>query len=153
RRFFLRTAVPAASLALALPAWARAAKRDERAPTVTPITDRLLLITGGGGNVTVFNSPEGVLLVDGGSPERSDDVLKLVKKHTGASKIHTLINTHWHWDQTGSNKKLGRAGTRIIAHENTKLWLGTEVNVKWEQSVYPPLPKEALPNKTTYTKE
>jgi cyclase len=92
-----------------------------------------------------------VLLVDGGSPERSADVLKLVKARTGAKRIHTLFNTHWHWDQTGSNRALGPAGTRIIAHENTRLWLGTEVFCKWQNRVYKPLPRDARPNLTTYT--
>jgi len=121
--------------------------------TVTELTDRLFVICGGGGNVTVFNSPEGVLLVDGGSPERSSDVLKLVKQRTGAKRIHTLFNTHWHWDQTGSNLELGKSGTRIIAHENTRLWLGTDVDSKWDHRLYKRLPVKARPNKTFYTTE
>jgi glyoxylase-like metal-dependent hydrolase (beta-lactamase superfamily II) len=152
RRSFLRAALPAAGAAFLLPATsnlAHAARGDDL--VVTPLTDQLFVISGGGGNVTVFQSPEGVLMVDGGSPEKSAQVLKLVKKRTGASKVHTLFNTHWHWDQTGSNRALGKSGTRIIAHENTRLWLTTDVNVKWQNRVYAPLPKEALPNKTFYT--
>ena len=152
RRLFLSAVAPAVGAALVLPQWLLAAdKKGAAALTVSDLTDKLFVISGGGGNVTVFNSPEGVLLVDGGSPERSSEVLKLVKKRTGASKIHTLINTHWHWDQTGSNETLGKAGTRIIAHENTKLWLTTDVNSKWQNRVYKPLPRQALPNQTTYT--
>jgi cyclase len=118
---------------------------------VTDVGDRLFVIAGGGGNVTVFNSSEGVLLVDGGSPGRSAEVLKLVKQRTGTSKIHTLFNTHWHWDQTGSNRALGPAGTRIIAHENTRLWLSTEVESKWQHRTYERLPPRARPNQTFYT--
>ncbi|MEJ0035022.1 MAG: MBL fold metallo-hydrolase [Gammaproteobacteria bacterium] len=152
RRFFLSAVVPAAGATLVLPQWVAAADKKNTTPlTVSDLTDRLFVISGGGGNVTVFNSPEGVLLVDGGSPERSAEVLKLVKKRTGASKIHTLFNTHWHWDQTGSNETLGKAGTRIIAHENTRLWLTTDVNSKWQNRVFKPLPKEAQPNQTLYT--
>jgi cyclase len=154
RRLFLSAVAPAAGAALVLPHWAFARdKKEATALTVSELTDKLFVISGGGGNVTVFNSPEGVLLVDGGSPERSAEVLKLVKKRTGASKIHTLINTHWHWDQTGSNEALGKAGTRIIAHENTRLWLTTDVNEKWQNRVFKPLPKQAQPNKTTYTND
>jgi cyclase len=152
RRSFLRAALPAAGAAFLLPAMpklAHAARGDDL--IVTSLTDQLFVISGGGGNVTVFQSPEGVLMVDGGSPEKSAQVLKLVRKQTGASKIHTLFNTHWHWDQTGSNRALGKAGTRIIAHENTRLWLTTDVNLKWQNRVYEPLPKDALPNKTFYT--
>ena len=152
RRFFLSAVVPAAGVALLVPQWVAAAnKKDTTALTVSELTDKLFVICGGGGNVTVFNSPEGVLLVDGGSPERSSEVLKLVKKRTGAAKIHTLFNTHWHWDQTGSNETLGKAGTRIIAHENTRLWLTTDVDSKWQKRVFQPLPKQALPNQTIYT--
>jgi glyoxylase-like metal-dependent hydrolase (beta-lactamase superfamily II) len=144
--------VPAAGVAIALPKWAAAAGKPRPTPlTVTDVTDRLFVIFGGGGNVTAFNTPEGVLLVDGGSPERSAEVLKLVQKRTGHAKVHTLFNTHWHWDQTGSNQPLGRAGTRIIAHENTRLWLGADVNSKWQNRVFKPLPKEARPNQTFYT--
>jgi cyclase len=132
-----------------LPAEA-ASRAGKTALTVTPIADRLSLISGGGGNVTVFNSPEGVLLVDGGSRESSASVLAQVRALTGAKQVHTLFNTHWHWDQTGSNETLGAAGTRILAHENTRLWLTTRVDSKWEQRVYPPSPAKALPGKTFY---
>ncbi|MEO8307077.1 MAG: MBL fold metallo-hydrolase [Pseudomonadota bacterium] len=118
---------------------------------LTPLTDQLTLITGGGGNVTVFNSPDGVLLVDGGSQQQSRQVLKAVRDLTGARLIHTLFNTHWHYDQTGSNPELGAAGTRIIAHENTRLWLGTVIDSKWEHRTYSPLPVKARPNQTIYT--
>jgi glyoxylase-like metal-dependent hydrolase (beta-lactamase superfamily II) len=152
RRLFLRRLLPAA--AVASPVTVRTAWGAGPQPlplTVTDVGDRLFVISGGGGNVTVFNSREGVLLVDGGSPERSRDVLKLVRQRTGASKIHTLFNTHWHWDQTGSNLTLGAAGTRIIAHENTRLWLGTDVDSKWQHRTYERLPPKARPNQTFNT--
>ncbi|MGC1459043.1 MAG: MBL fold metallo-hydrolase [Steroidobacteraceae bacterium] len=148
RRHFIH-ALPAVTLGLSALRWASAAETGPLA--VVPLTSGLSVITGGGGNITVFESSAGVLLVDGGSPERSAEVLKLVKARTGAARIHTLFNTHWHWDQTGSNRALGPSGTRIIAHENTRLWLGTQVDCKWQNRVYPPLPREARPNLTTYT--
>src|SRR5580658_5521551 len=149
RRHFICQGLPAATLGLSTLRWASAAEATPLA--VVPLTGGLSVVTGGGGNVTVFESTEGVLLVDGGSPERSAEVLKLVKARTGAARIHTLFNTHWHWDQTGSNRTLGPAGTRIIAHENTRLWLGTEIDCKWQNRVYQPLPREARPNQTFYT--
>jgi glyoxylase-like metal-dependent hydrolase (beta-lactamase superfamily II) len=154
RRAFLTTMMPAAAATFALPAEtiARAAAHASDSPiVVTPLADQLTLISGAGGNVTVFNSPEGVLMVDGGAPARSAELLKAVRKLTGAKRVHTLFNTHWHWDQTGSNETLGAAGTRIIAHENTKLWLGTDVTSKREQRVFPRLPARARPNQTFYT--
>ncbi len=99
----------------------------------------------------LFDSPDGVLMVDGGSAEHSGRVLKTVRKLTGVRHVHTLFNTHWHWDHTGSNAALGPAGTRIIAHENTRLWLGTDVTSKWEKRTYKRLPPKARPNETFYT--
>ncbi len=128
------------------------ARGKESAPlSATDLSERLFVISGGGGNVTVLDSAEGVLLVDGGSPERSPEILKLIKQRTGKSRIHTLFNTHWHWDQTGSNPALGKEGTRILAHENTRLWLSTDVDSKWQHRVYPRLPPKARPNQTFYS--
>jgi cyclase len=146
RRAFLIAG--AAALALPAATYGRATPAEL---TVTPLADKLALISGGGGNVTLFDSPEGVLMVDGGSPELSSRVLKTVRKLCGTNRVHTLFNTHWHWDQTGSNGTLGRAGTRILAHENTRLWLGTDVDSKWEQHTYRRLDPKARPNETFYT--
>ena len=118
---------------------------------VTALADQLWLIAGGGGNVLVFNSHDGVLMVDGGSPEHSAAVLRTVRGLTQTTQVHTLFNTHWHWDQTGSNQTLGESGTQIIAHENTRLWLGTDVELPWQHRKYHRLPPRARPNKTFYT--
>lgn len=150
RRSFLNTVLPAAATSFACTRLARAGQPPRTPLKAEDIADHLFVISGGGGNVTVFNSPAGVLLVDGGSRERSADILKLVRQRTGAAKIHTLFNTHWHWDQTGSNPTLGPAGTRIFAHENTRLWLGTDVDSKWEHRLYTRLPPKARPNQTFY---
>jgi cyclase len=152
RRYFMMSAVAGTVVTASLhtrSVWARSAAKAQL--TVTELGERLFMISGGGGNVTVFHPDEGVLLIDGGSMERSADVLALVRKRTGQQRIPTLFNTHWHWDQTGSNPTLGDAGTRIIAHENTRLWLGVDVDSKWENRRYLRLPVKARPNQTFYT--
>ncbi|MET0281331.1 MAG: MBL fold metallo-hydrolase [Steroidobacteraceae bacterium] len=146
RRDFL-AGLPAAWLAGTAVASAR-----DAALTVTPLAERLWQISGAGGNVTVFHSPAGVLLVDGGAAAHTKALLAEVRRLTGESRVHTLINTHWHHDQTGANEVLGKSGTRIIAHENTRLWLTTDVESKWEGRTWQPLPKIALPTETFYTK-
>ena len=149
RRNFLATVLPAtAAVALARPVFGKA---PTAALTVTPLGPGLHLVTGAGGNVTVFDSPEGVLLVDGGAEAHSAQLLKTVRELTGKPRVHTLFNTHCHRDQVGSNAALGASGTRIVAHENTRLWLGTEIDSKWEGKVYPRLPAKARPTDTFYT--
>jgi cyclase len=103
--------------------------------------------------VVAHTGSDGVLLVDGGSAAGSDAVLKAVAAlPNGSGKIHTLFNTHWHPEQTGSNEKLGMAGATIIAQENTRLWLQQNVTWPWNGQKFKKLAKIAQPNKTFYDK-
>ncbi|HVY81249.1 MAG TPA: MBL fold metallo-hydrolase, partial [Steroidobacteraceae bacterium] len=152
RRAFLHTAlgsVAAASVAQWIPLPAHA--RQKAAPlTATKLNDRVTVVSGAGANVVAISGPEGALLVDGGLEARSGELLKLALKETGAKRVHTLVNTHWHPEQTGSNARLGKAGAKIFAHENTKLWLGYANPVPLTNETYGPLPPKALPNETTF---
>ena len=91
------------------------------------------------------------LLVDGGSAAASDALMTAVTALPGGGPVHTIFNTHWHPEQTGSNEVLGKAGKTIIAQENTKLWLTTDVTWSWNGKHFKRLPKIAQPNKTFYT--
>jgi cyclase len=150
RRSFLKAAMAgAAGVSLSL----RALARSEPEPiVVVPLSDNIVQITGAGGNVVAVTGPDGVLLVDSGVEERSKDLLKAVGKLPGGQHVHTLINTHWHWDHTGGNERLGKDKVKIIAHENTKLWLGADFYCEWQDNRhYTPRPKVALPTETFYT--
>ncbi len=148
RRTFLKGLVGGTAAAL-LPLGFAASVRAATAPlNVVPLDTSLRLITGAGGNVLVAETAEGLLLVDGGNAASSAGLLKLLGN---TRPVRVLINTHWHPDQTGSNEALAKAGAKIIAHANTKLWLGTEIDVKWQNKVYPPRPAIALPTEAIYT--
>ena len=71
--------------------------------------------------------PDGALMIDGGLAANADALLAAVRSATGTSRIHTLINTHWHPEQTGANEAVGRAGGVIFAHEKTKMSLSNTV--------------------------
>ena len=116
----------------------------------TPMDEHLTLLTGAGGNVVAVRGAQGALLVDSGSAERSGELLQAVSKATASRRVQILFNTHWHPEQTGSNQRLGKDGTRIIAHENTRLWLGYENAVPGQARSYGPLPLQARPNETVY---
>lgn len=153
RRSFLRgLAGGAAAAALSRHAAAQTDSANATAPLqVTKLTDSILLIQGAGGNVLAHIGDDGVLLVNGGTAERSADLLKLVAEQSGGKPVRVLFNTCWHPQHTGSNETLGNAGAKIIAHENTRLWLGTEIDCRWQNRTYEPHPKAALPNQTFYT--
>ena len=104
----------------------------------------------GEANVVAQTGAGGVLLVDGGSAGASDALMKAVSSLPGGGPVHTIFNTHWHAEQTGSNEPLGNAGRVIIAHENTRLWLTTDITWPWNGRRFKRLPKIAQPNKTFY---
>jgi glyoxylase-like metal-dependent hydrolase (beta-lactamase superfamily II) len=115
------------------------------------LADGLILIRGAGANVLAIRDAAGLVFVDGGLKTHSASLLKLALHETGAKRAHTLINTHWHAEQTGLNELLGKQGAPIIAHENTRLWLSTTVRYQPDGPPILPLPAVARPNATTYT--
>ena len=130
-------------------AWA-AARPQISAPRISA-TDLggLFLFQGAGCNVTAMHGEDGALMIDGGLAANADALLKAVKERTGDSRVHTLINTHWHPEQTGSNEAVGRDGGVIIAHEKTRMYLSNTVTSVTFEGRLAPLPKVARPNKTT----
>src|SRR5579871_6336542 len=145
RRDFLRATVGVAGLSLAgrLPAGAPAPL------SVSSLGDGLALISGAGGNVLALSGPEGLLVVDGGAQEHAHELGKALAGLPSGHRVHTAFNTHWHWDHTGSNELFRKGGTNVIAHENTRLWLGTPIWEAWEQRRYPARPK-AQPTQSFY---
>jgi cyclase len=93
----------------------------------------------------------GALLIDGGLRANADALLRAVREATGNSRIQTLINTHWHPEQTGANEAVGRDGGVIIAHEKTRMYLSNTVSSVTFEGRRGPLPEAARPNKTTRT--
>jgi cyclase len=104
----------------------------------------------GATNVLAVTDSTGIALVDGAPAGRSAALTELLAALPQTGKVHTLFNTHWHPEQTGSNESLGQAGATIVAQENTKQWLTTDVTWPWSDETVEPLAKVGLPNKTFY---
>jgi len=148
RRQILKAAAGAAGLALAAPV--------ERLFAQEAIVDRLaddlfIIRLPGEAAVVAHTTREGVVLVDGASAAASAALTKAVASLPGGAPIRTIFNTHWHVEQTGLNETLGTAGAQIVAHENTRLWLATDVTWPWNGKRFTRAPKIAQPNKTFYT--
>jgi glyoxylase-like metal-dependent hydrolase (beta-lactamase superfamily II) len=109
----------------------------------------MTLLQGAGCNVLAMAGPEGALMVDGGLAANADALLAAVRSATGATRIHTLINTHWHPEQVGANDAVGRSGGVIFAHEGTKLYLSNAVHSLLFEGRRAALPKTAWPTQTT----
>ena len=115
------------------------------------LTDKLTVIDGGGANVLVFSSGEGLVLVDSGAPKSGDAVMAALKNLDSSGKVQTLFNTHYHFDQTGNNEMFAAAGAKIIAHERTREWMSTDYWVPDEERYEKARPKAARPAQTFQT--
>ena len=154
REFLQSTLYAGAGIALSHLAVRSAFSRD-RAPPIAPsrVNDHLVVMTGAGANCVAIQAPEGALLIDGGRKERCGDLIKAVLNETRSKAVHTLINTHWHPEQTGSNEALAKAGAQIIAHENTRKWLEYPQQEPGRPGTWGPLPAQARPGRTLYANE
>jgi glyoxylase-like metal-dependent hydrolase (beta-lactamase superfamily II) len=142
----------AAGIVLGAPVRRLAAQAVSEGPAVQRLSDDLFVVRiPGEANVVAQTGGNGVLLVDGGSASAAASLLKTVSGLPGGGPVHTIFNTHWHPEQTGSNELLGKAGGTIVAHENTRLWLTTDVTWPWNGRRFKRLPRIAQPNKTFYT--
>jgi cyclase len=155
RRQILKAAIGgAAGIVLGAPvrrlAGAPAQTVSPSAGTLRLSDDLFVVRVPGEANIVAQTGAAGVLLVDGGSAAASDAVMKAVSGLPASGPVHTIFNTHWHAEQIGSNEQLGKAGVAIIAHENTRLWLTTDITWPWNGRRFTRVPRIAQPNKTFY---
>ena len=151
RRRFLCTSLLATVGAVYDRALPRAYAAAPQAGPQISVTDLggLFLFQGAGCNVIAMHGEDGSLMIDGGLAANANALLKAVKERTGNGRINTLINTHWHPEQTGCNEAVGRDGGVIIAQEKTRMYLSNTVTSVTFEGRLAPLPEVARPNKTT----
>ncbi len=110
------TASEAAAKAKMVPS---SAPQSSRAPDPTPndgnihvfhVAGSVYLLAGDGANIAVQVGPQGALVVDTGAGKLSDKVLAEIAK-LSSKPIQFIVNTSFHADHVGGNKKLQAAGT------------------------------------------
>jgi cyclase len=143
------SATTAALLAAGAPRFA-SAQPPAGAPALTDLGAELALISGAGANVVVFAKTDGLLLVDGGAPQHSSALQRVLTERWPGRRVEILFNSNWREEHTGSNGAVRAAGATVMAHENTKLWQSGDFFVEWEDRHYAPRPATELPSKTFY---
>jgi glyoxylase-like metal-dependent hydrolase (beta-lactamase superfamily II) len=118
---------------------------------ITELGSELLLIAGAGANIVALGTADGALLVDGGAAQHAAELQRTLAERWRDRPVRILFNTNWREEHTGANQAVRAAGGRVLAHENTKLWLGGDFFVDWENRHYAPHPAAMLPNETFYT--
>jgi glyoxylase-like metal-dependent hydrolase (beta-lactamase superfamily II) len=110
------------------------------AADVTRLAGQLSVVRGpGGGNIVVAETPDALLLVNGG--QRDQALLDQIRARFGGRPVTMLVNTDWHPSHTGLNEPLRKAGATLVAHQFTKEYLQRAGL------------KAGLPTKTFYTTE
>jgi len=111
------------------------------------LADNLYMLSSIGvlaGNMALLIGPNGALLVD-------DQYAPLVPKINAAiatltdAPVRFVLNTHWHDDHTGGNAPLGKAGSVIVAHDNTLKRLSSDQFMDLFNAKVPAKPPEAWP--------
>ena len=104
-----------------------------------------------GCNIAASIGPDGVLLIDSGLKNRTDQVLSALKQVTNAP-VRIVMNTHYHFDHVGGNEALAREGAVIISQEQARARMTLLWEVKlpgYQMPTVQPYPAAALA-KVTY---
>ena len=143
-RFLIHALALALALAVAVPAVAQQQDFSQVEVKAEKVAEGLYMLTGRGGNIGLSVGKSGSFLVDDQFAPLSDKILAAVKAIT-PDPVRFVVNTHWHFDHTGGNENLGKAGAFIVAHENVRKRMSTDQFIETLQMKFPPSPEMALP--------
>ena len=139
----MKHAVLAIGLAAAAPAVAQQdfSKVEIRTEQVAP---GVHVLFGAGGNIGLSTGPDGSFVIDDQFAPLTPKIQAAVAK-VSTQPLRFVLNTHWHFDHTGGNENLGKAGALIVAHDNVRTRMSTEQFVTAIGRKVPPSPAAALP--------
>ena len=111
------------------------------------LSDTLSVLMGMGGNIAVLTGEDGTVQIDSGVPSRATDIAQAIAV-ISSKPVATLINTHWHFDHTGGNEAVGKAGARIVAQNNTRKRLASAQRIDFYKMDVQATPHTGLPTLT-----
>jgi glyoxylase-like metal-dependent hydrolase (beta-lactamase superfamily II) len=113
--------------------------------TVQTLRRNISVLLGAGGNIAVLTGADGKLMVDAEIVTAGPKVAAALAGING-DPVKQLINTHWHFDHTGRNDWVHKAGASILAQENTRKHLLKDVRVEGWSHTFPAAPAGAIPS-------
>ena len=108
------------------------------------VTGSIYVLEGEGGNIGLSVGEDGVFMIDDQFAPLTPKILAAIKGITD-KPVRFLINTHWHFDHTGGNENLGKAGVIIVAHDNVYKRMSVEGVIDLLKVKLPPASKAGLP--------
>jgi cyclase len=89
------------------------------------LSDHVYMMTGSGGNLGVSVGDDGVFLIDSQFAALTPKIQAAIAS-LSPKPVRFMLNTHWHFDHTGGNENLGKAGAVIVAQENVRKRMSSE---------------------------
>jgi len=108
------------------------------------LSDHLYFLTGAGGNIGVLSGSDGTLMVDDQFAPLSTRIQDAIKQ-ISSEEIRFVVNTHVHGDHSGGNENFKRLGSTIIAQDNVRKRMSSDVINSRTKEVTPPRDKDAWP--------
>lgn len=90
----------------------------------TALARNVYMLTGAGGNIGLAVGDDAVFVVDDQFAPLTPKILAVIAAITN-KPVRFVVNTHWHFDHTGGNENMGRAGAILVAHENVRKRMST----------------------------
>jgi len=137
-------AVAAVAALLALTSPLHAQNFDTVQVRVTPVAGAVHMLQGAGGNIGLVVGDDAVFVVDDQYAPLTPKVLAAIKSVT-PQPVRFVLNTHWHFDHTGGNENMGKAGALIFAHENVRRRMSKDQFIEALNRTEPAAPRGALP--------
>ncbi len=125
---------------MATPALAQDLSKVEIKPE--QLAPGVAVLFGAGGNIGVSFGEDGTILIDDQFAPLTPKIQAAIAA-LGGQPVKFLVNTHWHYDHSGGNENLGKAGAIIMAHDNVRVRMAAGANVAG--TAVPPAAKAALP--------
>jgi cyclase len=126
------------------PAWSAS---DEPLFSVQSLGNGVHVVFGDGGNVSVAEVGDSLLVVDSKIGTDSE-ALKRQIKAISSKPISIITNTHWHYDHVGGNEALGGGVIPILAHDKVRERMAKGQRIELFNKDVPPAAPRALPMMT-----
>ena len=142
----MRLSLLLAACALAAPATTLLAQPELDTVRIQthPLAAGVYMLQGAGGNIGLSIGDDAVFIVDDQFAPLTPKILAAIAALT-PTPVRFVVNTHWHYDHTGGNENLGKAGALIVAHDNVRKRMSTDQFIEAINRREPPSPKAALP--------
>ena len=115
----MNTVLRSLAMLLALPTALAAHDFDSVQVKAQLLRNGVYMLTGSGGNIGLSVGPDGAFIIDDQFAPLTGKILAAIKAITPLP-VKFVVNTHWHFDHTGGNENMGKAGAMLVAHDNVR---------------------------------